>query len=267
MGFSRQEDWRGLPFPPPGDLPNPGIEPRSLTSAGRFFTTWATREAQRCVCVKLLQLYLTLCDPMDYSPLGSSVHGILQARTLEWVAMPFSRGSSRPRSWTYSSPVSPISCTGRRVLYHLEKEMATHSSTLAWKIPRMEEPGRLYSPWGHKKSDSTERLHFHFFTTSAMVFLSSVNSFTWFTAIETSSHLSAGLSVSNLTAPPLFYGFLCTTGKKPRITFPRITFIMFAHETYQQRIQKIKEKLLFSVNIYGQTGELTVGMKFSVSSW
>ena len=38
----------------------------------------------------------TLCNPMDCSPPGSSVHGILQARTLEWVAMPFSRGSSWP---------------------------------------------------------------------------------------------------------------------------------------------------------------------------
>ena len=40
----------------------------------------------------------------------------------------------------------------------LEKEMATHSSILAWKIPWTEEPGRLYSPWGHKESDTTERL-------------------------------------------------------------------------------------------------------------
>ena len=40
---------------------------------------------------------LTLCDPMDCSPPGSSVHGILQARTLEWVAVPFSRASSQPR--------------------------------------------------------------------------------------------------------------------------------------------------------------------------
>ena len=40
----------------------------------------------------------------------------------------------------------------------LEKEMATHSSTIAWKIPWTEEPGRL-SPWGHKESDTTERLH------------------------------------------------------------------------------------------------------------
>ena len=44
----------------------------------------------------------------------------------------------------------------------LEKEMATHSSTLAWKIPWTEEPGGLFSPWGHKESDTTERLHFHF---------------------------------------------------------------------------------------------------------
>ena len=41
-----------------------------------------------------------------------------------------------------------------------EKEMATHSSTLASKIPWTGEPGRLYSPWGHKESDTTERLHY-----------------------------------------------------------------------------------------------------------
>ena len=38
----------------------------------------------------------------------------------------------------------------------LEEDMATHSSILAWRIPRTEEPARLYSPWGHKKSDATE---------------------------------------------------------------------------------------------------------------
>ena len=42
----------------------------------------------------------------------------------------------------------------------LEKEMVTHSSILAWKIPWMEEPGRLYSPWGCKESEMTEWLHF-----------------------------------------------------------------------------------------------------------
>ena len=49
------------------------------------------------VRAKLLQACPTLCDPKDCSPPGSSVPGILQARILEWVAMPFSRGSSRPR--------------------------------------------------------------------------------------------------------------------------------------------------------------------------
>ena len=53
---------------------------------------------------------------MDYSLPGSSVHGILQARILEWVAMPSSRGSSQPRDWTH---VSYISCIGRWILYHL----------------------------------------------------------------------------------------------------------------------------------------------------
>ena len=47
-----------------------------------------------CVCAELLQSCLILCNPMDCGPPGSSVHGILQARILEWVAMPSSRRSS-----------------------------------------------------------------------------------------------------------------------------------------------------------------------------
>ena len=50
-----------------------------------------------CVCAKLLQSCLTLCDPTDCSLPGSSVHGILQATILEWVAISFSRGSSQSR--------------------------------------------------------------------------------------------------------------------------------------------------------------------------
>ena len=46
------------------------------------------------------------CDPMDCSPPGSSVHGIFQARILEWIAISFSRGSSRPRSWTWVSYIA-----------------------------------------------------------------------------------------------------------------------------------------------------------------
>ena len=45
MGFSRQEYWRGVPFPSPGDLPDPGIEPASPALAGRFFTSSPTWEA------------------------------------------------------------------------------------------------------------------------------------------------------------------------------------------------------------------------------
>ena len=82
VGFSRQEYWSGLPCPPPGDLPTQGSNPHLL---------------------RLLN-----CRRI-------SVHGILQARILEWVAMPSSRGSSWPRDWTH---VSYISCTGRCVLYH-----------------------------------------------------------------------------------------------------------------------------------------------------
>ena len=60
------------------------------------------------VCVSVAQLCPTICDPMDCSPSGSSVHGIPQARILEWIAIPFSRGISQPRDRT------KVSCiTGR----------------------------------------------------------------------------------------------------------------------------------------------------------
>ena len=60
---------------------------------------------------KSFHLCLTLCDPTDCSPPGSSDHGILQARILKWVAMPSSRGSSQPRDKTI---LSYISCMKRR---------------------------------------------------------------------------------------------------------------------------------------------------------
>ena len=60
-----------------------------------------------CMHAKSLQLYPTLCDPRDCSPPVFSVHGILQARILEWVSMPSSRGSTWPRDWT---PTSCSSC-------------------------------------------------------------------------------------------------------------------------------------------------------------
>ena len=65
--------------------------------------------------MKHVQSHLTLCNPMDCSPPGSSIHSISQARLLKWVAISFSRGSFRPRDWTHGSC---ISCIGRGILYH-----------------------------------------------------------------------------------------------------------------------------------------------------
>ena len=65
-----------------------------------------------CVHGSVPKSCLTRCDPMDYSPPGSSVHGILQARILEWVAIFSSRGSSQPRDRTC------VSYIGRQILYY-----------------------------------------------------------------------------------------------------------------------------------------------------
>ena len=222
MGFSRQEYWSGLPFPPPGHLPNPGIEPVSLCflrwlanslplchlgrcpSDNRLNTLmiplsqppaaspwdlpnsgikprsphcrWILYQLRppgkpkntavhilnllqqifpmqesnysllhcrqilhqlsyqgspvhivrpeilplssippflsHCTYSEVAQSCLTLCNPVDCSLPCSSVHGIFQARVLEWVAISFFRGSSQPRDGTC------VSCTGSWSLYH-----------------------------------------------------------------------------------------------------------------------------------------------------
>ena len=63
-----------------------------------------SRPLQSALCIHCV--CLTLCDPMDCSPPGSSVPRILQARILEWVAIPFSRGSSWSRDWTWLSCIA-----------------------------------------------------------------------------------------------------------------------------------------------------------------
>ena len=68
-----------------------------------------------CVCVRArvcAQSCPILCNPVDCGPPGSSVHGISQARILEWIAISFSRGSSRPKGQTQVSYIS------RWLLYH-----------------------------------------------------------------------------------------------------------------------------------------------------
>ena len=69
----------------------------------KYFIELEGRSLNGCVCAKLLQSRLTLCDPLECSPLGSSLHGILQARILEWVAISFSKGSSWSRDQTQVS--------------------------------------------------------------------------------------------------------------------------------------------------------------------
>ena len=73
-------------------------------------------------CAKSLQSCLTLCNPMNCSLPGSSIHGILQARILEGLPCPPPGDLPNPGIKTH---ISYISCIGRRVLYHLEKETAT----------------------------------------------------------------------------------------------------------------------------------------------
>ena len=101
---------------------------------------------------EVVQLCPTLSNPMDCSPQGSFVHGIFQARVLEWVAIAFS-------SIAMNLPLSTAFTASHR--FWAEKAMEPHSSTLAGKIPWMEEPGRLQS-MGSLRVGHTEQLHFHF---------------------------------------------------------------------------------------------------------
>ena len=79
-----------------------------------------------CVCA---QLHPALCHIMDSSPPGSSVHGILQARILEWVAISYSR--DLPDSRIKPTSIPCVSCTGRQILYHCttHPHMHTHTHT------------------------------------------------------------------------------------------------------------------------------------------
>ena len=86
------------------------------TMGRRQCCLWHLHSACVCVCTHTHdQSCLNLCNHVDCSLPGSSVHGISQARILEWVAVSFSRGSSQPRDWTYVSWVLYIP---RWILYH-----------------------------------------------------------------------------------------------------------------------------------------------------
>ena len=91
--------WPGTWGEGPWEL---ALDSPHLFHSRRGFKRFPTRSTgfPGCVCVLVGQACPTLCDPMACSPPGSSVHGMLQARTLEWVAMLSSRGPSQPRDWT-----------------------------------------------------------------------------------------------------------------------------------------------------------------------
>ena len=101
--------------------------------------------------------HVQLCNPMDYSPPVSSIHGISQARILKWVAISFSNVYIN-----LTSPVPPGASLMAQMVKNLpavqetrvwplgwedplEEEMATHYTILAWKVSWLEEPGRLQS--------------------------------------------------------------------------------------------------------------------------
>ena len=116
MGFSRQEHWSGLPFPSP---------------------MHESEVAQSC---------RTLSDPMDCSLPGSSIHGIFQARMLEWGAISFSRWSSRPRDGT------PVSRFVGRCFYCLShREARFKESMLITEMRRAlisQFQREFFIPWG-----------------------------------------------------------------------------------------------------------------------
>ena len=99
------------------NIPSPPVQSAfvsSITGKGELEScVFFKRDAHVWVHAKSFQLHPTLCNAMDYSPPGSSDHGILQARRLEWVAMASSRGSSRLRDWTW------VSYTSRSFFYWL----------------------------------------------------------------------------------------------------------------------------------------------------
>ena len=95
------------------------------------------------------QLCPTLCDPMNDSLPGSTLHGILQVRILEWVAIFYSKRSSQPRNWTH------VSCIGRQILYHWATWEAQVGSRACCKsIWHSFSPNTSHSPHcisGHEK--------------------------------------------------------------------------------------------------------------------
>ena len=108
---------------------------RAINNSGHFKLITVLYVNCELLC-SITKLCPTLCDHIDCSPPVSSVHGIFQARILEWVTISYSRGSSRPRDGTC---VSCISCIGRWILHHCASWGVSHinynSIKLQGRIP------------------------------------------------------------------------------------------------------------------------------------
>ena len=110
---------------------------------------WYSLYGRQCVCVCVrvcvcvCELCPTLCDPMTYSLSGSSVHGILQARILEWVAIPFPQGISR--DWTWVSCIAGWATS--EVLFNISTTLKQHCYNLSQVITtfcQMSENSKLF---------------------------------------------------------------------------------------------------------------------------
>ena len=153
--FSRQEYWSGLPFPSPGNLPDPGIEPASLMSPTLKAGSLPLAPPGKPINSSLLGyrsdgpklLLKETCPEQDSMAGRGSGHPVTAPAPL--IPKPLTpRITSLPREhfqrWNHSplkQPIPFLDCSNHKA----EKAMATHSSTLAWKIPWMEGPGRLQS--------------------------------------------------------------------------------------------------------------------------
>ena len=115
--------YRQMQWPPHGSI---------CIHSGSFYSILSCSEGDTYVRARsVAQSCLTLCDPVDRSPPGTSAHGILQTRILEWVAITSSRVSSQARDLT------SVSCIGRQILYHWAtwEIPVTHTQTLSLSVP------------------------------------------------------------------------------------------------------------------------------------
>ena len=127
-----------------------------VISGGGSFRGW---KWGICVCV-CAQLCLTLCEPMNCSPQVSSVHGILQARMLEWIAFSFSRGSSQPKdqTWVFCVSFAGHWQVGSLPLHHLGSPLGNGAQ---WGKADKNGPGRPQAPTRGEGSSLAKTQDFH----------------------------------------------------------------------------------------------------------